>query len=82
MQDADLRRARRFFTFTFFKIFGALALAFYLARFAVPELINAQDDTLVMLGLLCAVCIPVVLGWAAVSIYISTRRFLAETPEK
>lgn len=76
--DKQVRRVRRFVTWTFLKLVTAAGVLFGLVRVAIPNLVNAHDDALGALALLSAIAAPVVLGWTGVSLFLSTRRFLRD----
>ncbi|MFI4975652.1 MAG: hypothetical protein ACHP84_14020 [Caulobacterales bacterium] len=70
-----IKLIRDFAAWTFLKVVGSAILIFVIARVAIPDLVDAHNDLLAWLAVACGVAIPIIVGWLAVSLYLSIVRF-------
>ncbi len=47
---------------------------FVLWRIIIPDLVDAHDNTLGIVAIVCGLAIPAVLGWAGFGFYLGLRR--------
>jgi hypothetical protein len=54
---------------------AALAIGvFVLWRIVIPDLVDAHDDSLDIVAIVCGLAIPVIVGWAGFGFYLGLRR--------
>jgi|GEM_PF-4823069 hypothetical protein len=76
-EAAEENRIKLIRNFALLSFIQAAALAigvFVLWRIVIPDLVDAHDDTLGILAIVCALAIPAIVGWAGFAFYLGLRR--------